>query len=324
MRALAGAFPAHERILAAPVGLAPLARLSGAIDRVVDTAPLRPLDPELGRPEVAVDLHGRGPGSHRVLLAARPARLIAFFNDEIPESAGFPAWNQEEHEVIRWCRMLSGHRITADPYRLDLPAVSLPGFSPPAGATVIHPGAAYPARRWPAERWAAVARSELRAGHKVVVTGGPNEVALAQEVARRGGVEQGDVLAGRTGLMELAATVSAAARVLSGDTGVAHLATALRRPSVVLFGPTPPALWGPPPDRPWHITIWKGRRGDPNGGSPDPGLLEISVDEVLDALQRLPSGAELSEAATPAAGQRRAPVPPPHWQHGYRPAPHSS
>ena len=316
MRALAGAFPAHERILAAPRGLEPLARLSGAIDRVVDTTPLRPLDPELGRPEVAVDLHGRGPESHRVLLAARPARLIAFFNDEIPQSAGFPAWNQEEHEMVRWCRMLSGHGIPADPSRLDLPTVSLPDFSPAVGATVVHPGAAYPARRWPAERWAAVARSELRAGHKVVVTGGGDEFALAQEVAHRAGLDKSAVLAGRTGLMELAATMSAAARGVSGDTGVAHLATALRRPSVVLFGPTPPGLWGPPPDRPWHITIWKGRRGDPNAGSADPGLLEISVDEVLDALRRLPSAGELSEAATPAADRRRVSVPPPHWPRG--------
>ena len=291
MRALAEAFPEHERILAAPRALEPLAQLSGAIDRVVDTAPLQPLDPVLDRPEVGVDLHGRGPASHRVLLAGRPARLIAFFNEEIAESAGFPAWREDEHEVVRWCRMLSGHGIQSDPSRLDLPAISLPGFSTSAGATVVHPGAAYPARQWPATRWAAVVRAQREAGREVVVTGRPDEVTLAGEVARRGGLDDGMVLAGRTGLMELAAIVSAAGRVVSGDTGIAHLATALRRPSVILFGPTPPALWGPPPDRPWHIPIWKGRRGDPNASSPDPGLLEISVDEVLDALHRLSSTA---------------------------------
>jgi len=69
--------------------------------------------------------------------------------------------------------------------------------------------------------------------------------------------------------------------VLCGDTGVAHLATAFGVPSVLLFGPTPPAEWGPPPDRAQHVVIHRGTRGDPHGGAPDPGLLAISVDDVL-------------------------------------------
>jgi ADP-heptose:LPS heptosyltransferase len=95
------------------------------------------------------------------------------------------------------------------------------------------------------------------------------------------------VLAGRTDLMGLAAAVAAAGRVVCGDTGVAHLATALGRPSVVLFGPTPPSAWGPPPDRPRHRVLWAGRVGDPHAAEPDPGLLEIGVDDVLAALDRL-------------------------------------
>jgi ADP-heptose:LPS heptosyltransferase len=39
-------------------------------------------------------------------------------------------------------------------------------------------------------------------------------------------------------------------RVVCGDTRNAHVAPALGTPSVVLFGPVPPAEWGPPPDRP--------------------------------------------------------------------------
>ena len=39
-------------------------------------------------------------------------------------------------------------------------------------------------------------------------------------------------------------------RVVCGDTRKAHVALALRTPSVVLFGPVPPAEWGPRPDRP--------------------------------------------------------------------------
>ena len=42
LRALARAFPDHRHVLAAPAALAPLAALTGAVDEVVDTAPLGP------------------------------------------------------------------------------------------------------------------------------------------------------------------------------------------------------------------------------------------------------------------------------------------
>ena len=88
--------------------------------------------------------------------------------------------------------------------------------------------------------------------------------------------------------MELCGLVSAAGRVVCGDTGIAHLATAFRVPSVVLFGPTPPALWGPPAGDPRHRALWSGKTGDPHGKSVDQGLLEISVADVLEALEELP------------------------------------
>jgi hypothetical protein len=56
---------------------------------------------------------------------------------------------------------------------------------------------------------------------------------------------------------------------------------------VVLFGPTPPGEWGPPPDRDRHRVLWAGRRGDPNGRAPDPGLLEIDPSAVAAALAAL-------------------------------------
>jgi ADP-heptose:LPS heptosyltransferase len=83
--------------------------------------------------------------------------------------------------------------------------------------------------------------------------------------------------------------VAAAGRVVCGDTGVAHLATAVGTPSVVLFGPSSPALWGPPAERHWHRALWAGTSGDPHGRLPDPGLLAITVDQVLEALGDLPA-----------------------------------
>ena len=74
--------------------------------------------------------------------------------------------------------------------------------------------------------------------------------------------------------------------MLCGDTGVAHLATAFGTPSVVLFGPTPPAEWGPPPERPQHVVLHRGGRGDPHADEPDPGLLAITVEDVLGMTRR--------------------------------------
>jgi ADP-heptose:LPS heptosyltransferase len=283
-RALAAAFPHHERLLAAPSGLSQLAKLEGSFHRLVPTRPLAPLDPELHGSDVAVDLHGRGPESHRVLLAASPRRLLAFHNDAIPASAGMPDWREDEHEVDRWCRLLAENGIPSDETDLRLDD---PGRSPrAAGATLIHPGAASGARRWPPERFASVARAELERGRRVVVTGSPEERPTAEEVATRASLPESALLAGQTDVLELARLVASAARVVCGDTGVAHLATAFRVPSVVLFGPVSPALWGPPAGD-VHIALWAGRVGDAHAEDADPGLLEIGVQDVVAALDDL-------------------------------------
>ena len=279
-RALARAFPDHERVLAAPAALAPLVELIDGIDRLALAGELEPLRAELHQADVAVNLHGRGPQSHRIVLAAHPRGVLWFAHDAVPESAGAPRWRAGEHEVARWCRMLTEYGIPADPAELDL----LPPRSRD-DTTIIHPGAASAARRWPPERFAEVARVEVQRGRPVAITGTADERALAESVARLAGLPEACVLAGRTDLAELASLVGASGRVVCGDTGVGHLATALATPSVLLFGPTPPAEWGPPPDRPQHRVVWAGRTGDPHGDRPDPGLLSITVPEVLDALE---------------------------------------
>ena len=285
--ALARAFPDHRRQLAAPATLAPLLELVPGGFTLVPTKPLAPLSGSLARPAVGVNLHGRGPESHRVLLDARPRRLLAFLHPEVAETEGMPRWRPGEHEVGRWCRMLNELGVPAHARELDIDPPY--GAPPPAadGATVIHPGAASPARRWPAERFSAVARAERKGGRRVVITGSPEESNLAREVAAGAGLEDEVVLAGQTDLAALASVVATAGRVVCGDTGVAHLATALGTPSVVLFGPTSPLEWGPPAERPHHRVLWSGTTGDPHGAGADPGLLRLSVEQVLTELEWL-------------------------------------
>ncbi|MEU4211752.1 glycosyltransferase family 9 protein [Streptomyces sp. NPDC026206] len=284
LRALRRAYPRHELVLAAPPGLAAPAAASGAVDTLLPAeAPGRAVPRALPwrgpPPEIAVDLHGNGPPSHRLLATLRPGRLLAFAHPGTPEVRG-PAWRAEEHERERWCRLLRAYGIPADAGDLALPRPA--ALSPAAGAVLLHPGAASPARRWPAERYAAVARELLERGHRVVVTGGPGEDALVARVA----VPGAEAFPGGLPFGPLSALVAGARAVVSGDTGMAHLAVAYGTPTVTLFGPVAPALWGPPP-APRHIALWyPGPPGDPHGGRPDPLLLRIRPEEVLAALAR--------------------------------------
>ncbi|MFB3738025.1 MAG: glycosyltransferase family 9 protein [Candidatus Velamenicoccus archaeovorus] len=303
LRALARAYPDHRRILAAPPALRPLLELAGAgFELLAVDGPERRLEPLVGRtarPDVAVNLHGRGPESHRSLLSLRPTRLIAFANEGVPGSQTLPRWRPGEHEVERWCRLLRESGIAADPSDLTIEPPPAPEA---AGATIVHPGAASPARRWPPERFAAVARAERDRGGRVLVTGTPAERGLARWVARTAGVLGQDVWAGRTHLVRLAALVGAADLMVCGDTGVAHLATAVGTPSVVLFGPTSPERWGPPADRPAHRALWRGSEGDPHADRPDPGLLAIGVPDVMEAIGDLRARVGAGPGATVVGG----------------------
>jgi ADP-heptose:LPS heptosyltransferase len=297
LKALARAFPDHRRVLLGPQALAPLARLTGAVDEVVDVhgvGGLGPLPPPavraLAGADVAVNLHGSGPQSHRALLGPGPGRLLAFRHPDVWPDAGAAPWDDgtgaDEAERRRWIRLLAAHGIPGDADDLDLAPPGGPVPTVAGDATVVHPGAASGARRWPLERWAAVVRHERARGRPVVLTGGPGERSLTRALREATGLPAACDLSGRTDVLGLAAVVAGARRVVCGDTGVAHLATALRTPSVVLFGPVSPAAWGPPA-RAGHRVLWAGRRGDPHAETVDPGLLAISVDDVVAALDGL-------------------------------------
>lgn len=249
LRAVAGG---QRLVLAAPGWLAPLAELIGGVDRVLPTEDLTGRNWPRSTPRLAVNLHGRGPQSHLLMRAADPARLLAFRCPEAGHLDG-PAWDDDEHEVDRWCRLLGWYGIACDPMDLALVRPA-PGLVP-QGATVIHPGTKVAEKRWPAERFAGVAAALHRRGHRVVITGSREERELAAWVALAAGLPATSVLAGRTDVAELAGLVAYARLLVSVDTGVAHLATAYGTPSVVLFGPVSPRHWGPPPDRPWHRVI---------------------------------------------------------------------
>jgi ADP-heptose:LPS heptosyltransferase len=278
-RGLRSTYPDATLTLAGPGYLEPLIPLTDAIDRLLPTDGLGQMGPVHDQPELAVNLHGRGPESIDVLVQTGAATLITHRHILRPHIAG-PDWDEDLHEVRRWCRLLELAGVWADPHDLRLAEPDVP--PPVPGAIVIHPGAASPARRWPAERFGGVARELTDTGHPIVVTGTRTESPAVEAVIRSGQLPATSNLCGQVDLPRLAALISSARLVISGDTGVAHLASAYGTPSILLFGPTPPSKWGPPHDGP-HTVLWRGSTGDPHGDRSDPGLIEIEVAEVVRA-----------------------------------------
>lgn len=278
LRALRAGLGSERIVLAGPPGPGALLVRAGVVDEVRPASGLDRLDD--AATDLAVNLHGRGPRSHRLLRRAGADRIVGFACPEA-DVAG-PRWRPDEPERDRWCRLIaSAWDVPTDPDDVRLP---LPREGPRA-PIVVHPGAASAARRWPARRWARLVAA--LASRRVVITGSADERPIALQVARAAGLPPDRVLAGRTSVAELAGLVGAASLVLSGDTGVAHLAYAGGTPSVTLFGPTPPRWWGPPASGP-HVALWAGvTAADPHAQAPDPALLRISVDDVVSAVHRL-------------------------------------
>ncbi|ALG10500.1 glycosyltransferase family 9 protein [Kibdelosporangium phytohabitans] len=107
---------------------------------------------------------------------------------------------------------------------------------------VVHPGASVPARAWSPDRCAEAVIALSEAGHRVVVTGAPDEKELTARVAGADALDLG----GRTTFPALAGVLAGAEAVVVGNTGPAHLAAAVGTPVVSLFAPVVPASrWAP-------------------------------------------------------------------------------
>jgi heptosyltransferase-3 len=121
---------------------------------------------------------------------------------------------------------------------LNLPRPALPDFwSPASDEVVIHPGSGSPRKNWP--------YFEQLMGRLKHVT----------------------LLPQNRSLLELSRYLSACRAFIGNDSGITHLAAYLGCPTLALFAPTDPRIWGPLGLR--SRIIWKTK------------LEDISVDEVL-------------------------------------------
>ncbi|WP_206025215.1 HAD-IIIA family hydrolase [Micromonospora zingiberis] len=229
-----------------------------------------------------------------LLLRMAGVARIAAISDDYPGSLldvrhRVPAGVPEAERALSLAAAAGYPLPPGDEPRLRLrPASPPPREAGEPGYVVLHPGSAAQARGCPPEVAERISRQLVDAGHRVVVTGGPQERDLTARVAGAHAVDLG----GRTGLAELSAVVAAAGAVVVGNTGPAHLAAAHGVPVVSLFAPTVPfGQWGP-----WRVPTV--RLGDATAACRDtraarcpvpghPCLSRVEPDAILTALRLL-------------------------------------
>jgi heptosyltransferase-1 len=149
---------------------------------------------------------------------------------------------------------------------------------------LLSPGAGWGAKQWPAERYGQLALRLAEIGFPSFVHAGPSEGELARAVEA---ASNRTAIPVECSLRRLIALTRRAAVFIGGDTGPLHLAAALQVPVVAIFGPTNPARNGPFGTRSIVLRSPSSQTCHRRRAQPDPGLLEISIDEVVAAALKL-------------------------------------
>ncbi len=153
----------------------------------------------------------------------------------------------------------------------QMPAVAwrdVLGFDPERERfAVLHLAPRFRYKRWNTPGWHALIAWLHGEGLRVVITGGPGEEerAYVREVLAGAKLPVVDV-SGRLRFAQTADLLRRAAVFVGPDTATTHLAAACATPSVAIFGPTDPRLWGPIPraglERPYEKVVAIQERGN--------------------------------------------------------------
>ncbi|MCI0356635.1 MAG: glycosyltransferase family 9 protein [Acidobacteria bacterium] len=152
---------------------------------------------------------------------------------------------------------------------------------------LLSPGVGWGAKRWPAERYGEVARRLAAEGLASYINAGPGEEKLACDVEAASG---GTAARISCSLGLLIALTRRAKLFIGGDSGPTHLAAALGIPVVAIFGPTDPERNGPYGARAVVLRSAESRTSYSHTVTEDPGLRNITADQVAEAAQKLLKG----------------------------------
>ncbi|HWP18346.1 MAG TPA: glycosyltransferase family 9 protein [Burkholderiaceae bacterium] len=209
--------------------------------------------------DLALQMHGSGPLSNRIVQAIGARTTAGFFPvggswEGLDIACQYPDGVHEVHRQLRLVQCLGGpieERLddkvafpllpddTDELDRHDDLAALVPGRF-----VCLHPGARMAEKRWAAHRFAAVGDALARLGFQVVITGDASEHRLAEAVRRMMAARALNA-ARDLSVGALAALLARSRLLVSNDTGVAHIAAALRLPSVVIFFVTDRLRWAP-------------------------------------------------------------------------------
>lgn len=136
----------------------------------------------------------------------------------------------------------------------------------------FHPGSGSKTKNWPIEKWASLGEQLFSADRTILVVAGEadEERLLALETAWKGEPVR---FAKNLALPHLAAVFEGSIFV-GHDSGISHIAAAAGARSILLFGPTDPAVWAPANG---NVTVLR---------APDGNLDSLTVDDVIAALER--------------------------------------
>jgi lipopolysaccharide heptosyltransferase II len=149
-------------------------------------------------------------------------------------------------------------------------------------------------KRWESKRFAVLARRLItEAGASIVILGDAPERPLAQAIVQEcpGGAVD---LTGNTSLSRLIGIIACCRLVVTNDGGPLHVAVALGTPTVSLFGPVDPVMYGPFPPSDEHVVIaskiacrpcYRGFRMNACARNVQ-CLDEITIDDVFKAIRR--------------------------------------
>jgi lipopolysaccharide heptosyltransferase II len=205
-------------------------------------------------------------GSALVMLRTWKSALAPFLAG-IPERTGFLGegrlvlindlrfGERALPRMIDRCGALALPKGAALPAEWPLPEIVVPdtevaawrkrrGLASDASPIVaLAPGAVGPGKRWPTESYAELAKALTQDGATVWILGGPMEKELAAAITGHAGDRVHDLTG--NDLRDAIIALKAADLAVTNDSGLMHIAAAIGTPTIGIFGPTDPRLWGP-------------------------------------------------------------------------------